>query len=88
MANEQNPFTRYHVEDAVADDSYGVDPADSSPGKEESNNNVTVVPVYIPNINDVACFVRQNIDINASVDDFGTDIYLKALELAINCLSQ
>ena len=65
-----------------------MDPAGSSPGNEESNNNVTVVPVYITNINDVACFVRQNIDINASVDDFGTDIYLKALELAVNCLSQ
>ena len=79
MANEQT---------GMANDSYGVDPAGSSPGNEESNNNVTDVPVYIPNINDVASFVRQNIDINASVDDFGTDIYLKALELAINCLSQ
>ena len=57
------------------------------PGNEDRNN-VTVAPVHIPNINDVACFVRQNIDINASVDDFGIDIYLKALELAINYLSQ
>ena len=61
-----------------------MDPADPRPGNKDRNNNVTVVPVYIPNIKVAACFVRQNIDINASVDDFGIDIYLKALELAIN----
>ena len=83
MANEQNPLTRNHVKNVVADDNYGVDPAGPRPGKEDSNNNVTVALVHIPNIN-VACFVRQNIDINAPVDDFGIDMYLKALELAIN----
>ena len=88
MANEQNPLARNHVEDAVAHDNYGVDTAGSRPGNEDSNNNVTVAPVHKPNINDVACFVRLNIDINAQVDDFGIDIYLKALELAINYLSQ
>ena len=88
MANEQNPLTRNHVKDVVADDNYGVDPAGPRPGNEDSNNNVTVAPVHIPNINDAVCFVRQNIDINAPVDDFGIDIYLKALELAINYLSQ
>ena len=88
MANEQNPLTRNHVEDVVANISYGVDPAGPSPGNEDSNNNVTVAPVHIPNINDAGCFVRQNIDINAPVDDLGIDIYLKALKLAITYLSQ
>ena len=59
MANEQNPLTKNHVEEVVANDNYGVDPAVPRPGSEDNNNNVTVVPVHIPNINDVACFVRQ-----------------------------
>ena len=63
-------------------------PAGSHPGNEDSDINVRITPVQIPNINDAACFVRQNIDINASVDDFGIDIYLKVLELAINYLLQ
>ena len=88
MANEQNPLTRNHAEDVVAEDNYRVDPEGSRPGNENSSNNVTVVPVHIPNINDVASFVRQNIDINASFDGFVIDIYLKALERAINYLSQ
>ena len=83
-----NPWTRNFVEDVVADDNYGVNPAGPRPGNEDSNNNVTVAPVYIPNINDVARFVRQNIDINAPFDDSGIDIYLKTLELVINYLSQ
>lgn len=53
------------MEDVVADDNYVVDPASPRPGNEDSNNNVTVTPVHIPNIN-----------INASIDDFGIDIYL------------
>ena len=61
MANEQNPLKRNHVEDVVADDNYGVDPAGPRSGNKDSKNNVTVAPVHIPNINDVACFVRQNI---------------------------
>ena len=65
-----------------------MDPADPCPGNKDSNNNVTVAPLHIPNINDAACFVRQNIGIYAPVDDFRIDIYLKALELAINYLSQ
>ena len=65
-----------------------MDSAGPRPGNEDSNNNVTVALVHIPNINDVAYFVRQNIDINDSVNDFGIDIYLKALELAINYRSQ
>ena len=59
MANEQNPLTKNHVEEVVANDNYGVDPAVPRPGSEDNNNNVRVVPVHIPNINDVACFVRQ-----------------------------
>ena len=59
MANEQNPLTKNHVEDVVANDNYGVDPAGPRPGSEDNNNNVRVAPVHIPNINDVACFVRQ-----------------------------
>ena len=59
MANEQNPLTKNHVEEVVANDNYGVDPAVPCPGSEDNNNNVRVVPVHIPNINDVACFVRQ-----------------------------
>ena len=81
MLHDDNPLSHGDL-DEDPDDLvfYGHDPQGPSPF-DDSDNNVTVSPVEIPNQDDVLLILRQEIDPLKSSTDMGMDIYINALDL-------